>query len=71
MLNVDDFIIYSSYTNKIYMKNMGGSGRNSIVEKLAFLGPRPHRKNDVKILSKFCVFRNEDPISASYIYFVS
>ena len=43
MLIFNDFIMYSSCTTKIYMKNMGGSARNSIVEKLAFLeskGPR-------------------------------
>ena len=40
VLNFDDFISYSSYTIKIYMKNMGGSARNSIVEKLAFLGSK-------------------------------
>ena len=38
MLNFDDFISYYSYTTKTYSKNMGGSARNSIVEKLAFLG---------------------------------
>ena len=38
MLNFDDFISNSSYTTKIYMKNMGGSARNSKVAKLAFLG---------------------------------
>ena len=37
MLNFDDFMSYSSYTTKIYMKNLGGSAQNSIVEKLAFL----------------------------------
>ena len=42
MLNFDDFISYSSYT-KIYMKNMGGSARNSIDEKLPILGSKgPH-----------------------------
>ena len=40
MLNFDDFMSYSSYTTKIYMKNMDGSARNSIVEKLAFLGSK-------------------------------
>ena len=40
MLQFNAFIIYSSYTTKIYMKNMGGSSRNSIVEKFAFWGSK-------------------------------
>ena len=40
MLKFDDFISYSSNTTKIYMKNMGGSARNTIVEKLAILGSK-------------------------------
>ena len=39
MLNFD-FISNSSYTNNIYMKNMRGSARNTIVEKLALLGSK-------------------------------
>ena len=33
MLKCNDFLMYSSYTTKMYMKNMGGSARNSVVEK--------------------------------------
>ena len=36
MLKCNDFLMYSSYTTKMYMKNMGGSARNSVVEKQAF-----------------------------------
>ena len=40
MLNFDDFISYSSYTTKNYMKNMGDSARKSIYKKLSFLGSK-------------------------------
>ena len=40
MLKFDDFITYSSYTTKIYITSMASSARNSIVEKLAFLGSK-------------------------------
>ena len=40
MLKFDDFIMYSSYTTKIYMTRIATSARNSIVEKLSFLGSK-------------------------------
>ena len=40
MLKIDDFIMYSSYTTKIYITSIASSARNSIVEKLAFLGSK-------------------------------
>ena len=40
MLKFDDFIMYSSYTTKIYITSIASSARNSIVEKLAFLGSK-------------------------------
>ena len=38
MLNCDDFISYSSYTTKIYLKNSAWFG-SKLVEKLSFLTP--------------------------------
>ena len=58
MLIFDDFIIYSSYTTKIYIKNIGGSARISIVEKLAFWRsngpPLGGHFFDVRIFLEFC-----------------
>ena len=62
MLTFDDFIMYSSYPTKIYMKNMGGSARNSIVEKLAFLGsPWGVIFSMVEIFSNFVFFVMRTP----------
>ena len=65
MLKFDDFIKYSSWTTKIYMKNMGSSARNTIVEKLAILGSKgpPWGVNFsiVEIFSNFMLFVMRTP----------
>ena len=56
MLKFDDFIMYSSYTTKMFIKNMGRSARNSVVEKLAFLGSKGHRWGSFFRWLKFSLF---------------
>ena len=70
MLNFDDFISNSSYTTKTYMKNMGGSARNSIVEKFAFFGSVPPwgvNFSMVEIFSNFAFFVIRTHMGSEYI----
>ena len=48
--------MYSSCTTKIYMENMCGSARNSVVEKLTFLGSKGPPLG--VIFSTFSIFYN-------------
>ena len=64
MLKFDDFIMYSSYTTKIYITSMASSARNSIVEKLAFLGPRVPPWGSFFRLFQFFI------ILCSFVFFV-
>ena len=62
-------VSYSSYTTKLYKKNVGSSVRNAIAWNLALLGQSPPYGSffDGWNFVYLCIFHKEDPIVTSNI----